>query len=463
MAGPWEDYQAAPGLTSAPWEDYQPVKEEGTLTKLARMPKEAVSQIPYVGKAASFLVPETPGQWGALAGLAATSAIPGLGQLGLAGRVGASALGAMGGSVAGGQTEPTEIAKEGATAAAGQALGEGAGKALGAGAGYVGRQLKGGTQKLLDEYGSKLAALIPNIGGQKFTPTRFFDVVMGGKGDKALSDAYQAGVSDIQKQVGPNAFLQNPTITGIIKKYLPNAEYSSNLSVITEPLRNRGATAPAHLVLDAGTNASGGFSQSQPITVENAMKAAQEIAARARLAAAKPEGAILGREMRQANIELRNAIADELNNTAPGTGDTYKAINDAFRRGITTLDVLKDNADKIFQQSATKPVINTGALARAHNMAAAELERAGAGELGAAARRGADIGAGDVSMKIPGTGIFFGGSGVRGRLSEGGLSIPSYAGQPAGSPVSPYVSGTIGQMTINRLIDELEKLKNRNP
>jgi len=483
MAGmPWEDYQATtlPAISSgstqptqtAPWEDFAPVKEEGTLTKLARMPKEAVSQltklarmpkeavsqIPYVGKAASYLLPDTPGQWGALAGLTAVGAIPGVGEAAAAARIapwalraGASALGAMTGSVAGGETQPLEVAKEGAGAAVGQMGGEAAGNVLGKAAGYVGRQMKGGVQKLLDEYGGKLAEIIPGVGGQKFTPTRFFDVVMGGKGDKALTDAYQAGMNDIKQQVGPNAFLQNPTITGIINKYLPKSDFGSDIGIFGRT----GNTAPAHLVL-------GGETSGNPISVDDAIKAAQEIAARARLAGAKPEGAILGREMRQANIELRKAIADELNTAAPGTGDTYQAINDAFHKGVTTLDVLKDNADKIFQQSATKPTINTGALARAHNMAAAELNRVGGGELGAASRRGADIGAGDVSMKIPGTGLFFGGSGVRGRLSEAGLTIPNYAGQPsAGSAASPFVSGPIGQITLNRLIEELKKLENR--
>ena len=104
---PWEDYQQAatpnpsnpytvsnmgevvasvpqqpglPSVTPAPWEDFAPVKEEGTLTKLARMPREAVEKIPYVGKAAGYVVPDTPGQWGALAGLTAAQAIPVVGQ-----------------------------------------------------------------------------------------------------------------------------------------------------------------------------------------------------------------------------------------------------------------------------------------------------------------------------------------------------------------------------------------------
>jgi len=431
-------------------------QNEGTLTKLARMPKEAIAKVPYVGKAASYLVPDTPGQWGALAGLTAAGAIPGVGEAAAAAKIapwalraGASALGAMGGSVAGGETQPLEVAKEGAGAAVGQMGGEAAGNVIGKAAGYVGRQMKGGVQKLLDEYGGKLAEIIPGVGGQKFTPTRFFDVVMGGKGDKALTDAYQAGINDIKDKVGPNAFLQNPTITGIINKYLPKSDYGSDIGIIGRT----GATAPAHLVL-------GGETSGNPISIDDAIKAAQEIGARARLAAAKPEGAILGRDMTQANSQLRQAIADELNNTSPGTGDIYRQINDAFKKGVTTLGVLKDNADKIFQQGATKPKINTGALARVHNMAAEQLQKVGADELGAPSRRGADIGAGDVAMKIPGTGIIFGGSGIRGRLSEGGIPLPNYAGQPsAGSAASPFVSGPIGQITLNRLIEELKKLQ----
>ncbi len=434
-------------------------KEEGTLTKLARMPREAVEKIPYVGKAASMVVPDTPGQWGALAGLTAAGAIPGVAEVAAGAKIapwlfraGASALGATAGSAAGGET-PGGIAKEAGGAAAGQMLGEGVGKAIGAGAGYVGRQLKGGATKLLDEYGSKLAEIIPGIGGQKFTPTRFFDVVMGGKGDKALGDAYQAGIDEIKNKVGPNAFLQDPKITGIINKYLPKADYAANLGTMTQNITGQGATAPAHLVL-------GGATSGTPISIDNAIKAAQEIGARARLAAAKPEGAILGREMRQANTELRQAIADQLNQTAPGTGDIYHKINDSFRKGTITLDMIKKNGKDIFQQGSTGPKINAEALARAHNMAAAEMENVGAGELGSAARRGAPIGGGDVQKEIPGTSWFFGDSGIRGRVSSQGLSVPAYAGQPgAGSAASPYVSGPIGQMTINRLIEALKQLE----
>ncbi|MES2367377.1 MAG: hypothetical protein V4563_15985, partial [Pseudomonadota bacterium] len=385
-------------------------------------------------------------------GLTAASAIPGVAEVAAGAKIapwlfraGASALGATAGSAAGGET-PMGIAGEAGGAALGQAGGEGVGKAIGAGAGYVGRQLKGGAQKLLDEYGGKLAEIIPGVGGQKFTPTRFFDVVMGGKGDKALGDAYQAGIDEIKNKVGPNAFLQDPTITGIINKYLPKANYASNLGTMTQNITGQGATAPAHLIL-------GGQTSGNPISIENAIKAAQEIGARARLAAAKPEGAILGREMRQANTELRQAIADQLNQAAPGTGDIYHQLNDSFRKGATTLDMIKQNAEDIFQQGSTGPKINAGALARAHNMAAAEMEKAGAGELGAAARRGAPIGAGDVAKEIPSTSWFFGDSGpMHGRLTPRGLSVPAYAGQPgAGSAASPYVSGPIGQMTINRL------------
>ncbi len=471
MAMPWEDYQQAsapvnapqqpglPSVTPAPWEDFAPVKEEGTLTKLAKMPRAAVEKIPYVGKAAGYAIPDTPGQWGALAGLTAASAIPGVGEAAAAAKIapwlfraGASALGATAGSAAGGET-PMGIAAEAGQAAGGQMLGEGVGKAIGAGAGYVGRQLKGGAQKLLDEYGSKLAEIIPGVGGQKFTPTRFFDVVMGGKGDKALGDAYQAGIDEITSKVGPNAFLQDPTITGIINKYLPKADYASNIGTMTQNITGQGATAPAHLIL-------GGQTSGNPISIDNAIKAAQEIGARARLAAAKPEGAILGREMRQANTELRQAIADQLNQAAPGAGDIYHKINDSFRKGATTLDMIKQNAEDIFQQGSTGPKINAGALARAHNMAAAEMEKVGADELGSAARRGAPIGGGDTKTKIPGTGLFFGGSGLRGRVSESPIGIPNYAGQPnAGSAASPYVSGPIGQMTINRLIEALKQLE----
>jgi len=485
MAGPWEDYQQGasqdakivpmdaptaaawkaprspglPSVTPAPWEDFAPVKEEGTLTKYARMPREAVEKVPYVGKAASMLVPDTPGQWGALAGLTAAQAIPVVGQYAAAAKIapwlfraGASALGATAGSVAGGERDPVEVAKEAGGAAAGQMLGEGVGKAIGAGAGYVGRQLKGGAQKLLDEYGGKLAEIIPGVGGKKFTPTRFFDVVMGGKGDKALDDAYKAGINEIASKVGPNAFLQDPTITGIINKYLPKADYAANLSTMTKNITEQGATAPAHMVL-------GGQTSGNPISIENAMTAAREIGARARIAAKQPEGKILGHEMEQANFELRQAIADKLDNIAPGTGNIYHQINDSFRKGITTLGMIKQNAEDIFQQGATGPKINAGALARAHNMAAAEMEKVGADELGAAARRGAPLGGGDTKLKIPGTGLFFGGSGIRGRLSESGIGLPNFAGQPsAGSAASPYVSGPIGQITINRLIEELKKL-----
>lgn len=446
-----------PGTSRYTFEDAP--KEEGTLTKLARMPREAVEKVPYVGKAASYLVPDTPGQWGALAGLTAAGAIPGVAEVAGAAKIapwlfraGASALGATAGSVAGGERDPVEVAKEAGGAAAGQMLGEGVGKAIGAGAGYVGRQLKGGAHKLLDEYGSKLAEIIPGVGGQKFTPTRFFDVVMGGKGQTALDDAYKAGVEEIKSKVGPNAFLQDPTISGIINKYLPKSDYNSNISTITQNITGQGATAPAHLVF-------GGKTSGQPISVDNAIAAAQEIGARARILSKSQEGKILGREMRQANAEIRQAIADKLDEAAAGAGDIYHQLNDSFRKGITTLDVLKQNAKDIFQQGSTGPKIDTGALARVHNMAAAELERAGADELGSAARRGAPLGAGDTKLKIPGTGLFFGGSGIRGRLSESGIGIPNYAGQPnAGSAASPYVSGPIGQITINRLIEELKKL-----
>jgi hypothetical protein len=163
--------------------------------------------------------------------------------------------------------------------------------------------------------------------------------------------------------------------------------------------------------------------------------------------------------MRQANAEIRQAIADKLDEAAAGAGDIYHQLNDSFRKGVTTLDMIKQNAEDIFQQGATGPKINAGALARAHNMAAAEMEKVGADELGAAARRGAPLGAGDTKVKIPGTGLFFGGSGIRGRLSESGIGLPNFAGQPgAGSAASPYVSGPIGQITINRLIEELKKL-----
>ena len=74
------------------------------------MPREAVEKIPYVGKAASMVVPDTPGQWGALAGLTAAGAIPGVGEAAAAAKIapwlfraGASALGATAGSAAGGE------------------------------------------------------------------------------------------------------------------------------------------------------------------------------------------------------------------------------------------------------------------------------------------------------------------------------------------------------------------------
>ncbi len=450
---------ASAGNTGGDVFDQVAPKEEGTLTKLARMPREAVEKVPYVGKAASMLVPDTPGQWGALAGLTAAGAIPGVAEVAGAAKIapwlfraGASALGATAGSVAGGERDPVEVAKEAGGAAAGQMLGEG-GKAIGAGAGYVGRQLKGGAQKLLDEYGSKLAEIIPGVGGQKFTPTRFMDVVTGGKGDKALEEAYQAGINEIQSKVGPNAFLQDPTISGIINKYLPKSDYASNIQTITKNITGQGATAPAHLVF-------GGQTSGQPISVENAIKAAQELGARARIAAKAPEGGILGRDLTQANRELRQAIADNLDKAAPGTGDIYHQLNDSFRKGKTTLEMIQKNAEDIFKQGSTSPKIDTGALARVHNMAAAELEKVGADELGSAARRGAPLGAGDTKSKIPGTGLFFGGSGVRGRLSESPIGISNYAGQPsAGSAASPYVSGPIGQMTINRLIEALKQLE----
>ncbi len=446
-----------PGTSRYEFEDAP--KEDGTLTKLARMPREAVEKIPYVGKAASMVVPDTPGQWGALAGLTAAGAIPGVAEVAAGAKIapwlfraGASALGAAAGSAAGGDKTPMGIAGEAAGAGLGQMAGEGVGKAIGAGVGYAQRQLKGGAQKLLDEYGGKLAEIIPGIGGKKFTPTRFMDVVTGGKGKTALDDAYKAGVEEIKNQVGPNAFLQDPTITGIINKYLPKADYASNIGTMTENITGQGATAPAHLVL-------GGKTSGNPISIEDAIKAAQEIGVRSRILSKKEGGEILGREMRDANIELRKAIGDNLDQAAPGAGDIYHQLNDSFRKGITTLDVLKKNAKDIFQQGPTGPKIDTGALARVHNMAAAELEKVGADELGSAARRGAPLGAGDTKIKVPGTGLLFGGSGLRGRLSESQMGIPNFAGQPnAGSAASPYVSGPIGQITINRLIEELKKL-----
>ena len=54
---------ASAGNTGGDIFDQVAPQNEGTLTKLARMPKEAVAQVPYVGKAASYLVPDTPGQW----------------------------------------------------------------------------------------------------------------------------------------------------------------------------------------------------------------------------------------------------------------------------------------------------------------------------------------------------------------------------------------------------------------
>jgi hypothetical protein len=391
--------------------------------------------------------------------LTAAGAIPGVAEVAAGAKIapwlfraGASALGAAAGSAAGGDKTPMGIAGEAAGAGLGQIAGEGVGKAIGAGAGYVGRQLKGGAQKLLDEYGSKLAEIIPGIGGKKFTPTRFMDVVTGGKGDKALNDAYQAGIDEITSKVGPNAFLQDPKITGIINKYLPKADYASNLGTMTQNITEQGATAPAHLIL-------GGQTSGNPISVDNAIKAAQEIGARARIAAKAPEGGILGRDLTQANRELRQAIEDNLDKYAPGTGDIYHQLNDSFRKGKTTLEMIQKNAEDIFKQGSTGPKIDTGALARAHNMAAAEMEKVGADELGSAARRGAPLGAGDTKVKLPGMGVFAGGTGIRGRLSESPIGIPAYAGQPgAGSAASPYVSGPIGQITINRLIEELKKL-----
>lgn len=424
----------------------------GALTRLARMPRAGVEALgekagfPTVGKVAGAFVPDTPAQWGALAGLTAAQAIPGVGQLGLLARLGGSALGAAGGSIAGGETDPLEVAKESGIAAAGQALGEGAGKVIGAAAGHVGRQLKGGVQKLLDDYGAKLTEIIPGIATKKFTPTHFADVVMGGKGDKALSDAYSAGVNEIKNLVGPNAYLQNPTITGIIKKYLPEA--APTITQMSEPLRRQGATAPAHLVLNP---------ESQPIALDAAMKAAQEIGARARLVSKRPEGEILGREMRQANEQLRTAISEELNRVTPGAGDVYQQINDSFRRGSRALDLLKENVDTIFLPGTTKPKIDTAELARVHNLAAGDLERAGLGDLAPAARRGAPIGAGDVEAKIPGSSLFFGDvGGLRGRLSKSGVTIPVAAGQPNTYP-SPLISGPAGQLTLSQLLEELKK------
>lgn len=418
--------------------------KEGALTRMARMPKEGVESLgeaagfPTVGKVAGSLLPDTPAGWGALAGLAGASAIPGVGQAAAVSRLlppairaGGAALGAMTGSAAGGERDPTEIGMEGAKAAGANVVGEAAGRALSPVKNLLQRQfqgLKGGVQGFLDQYGDELMKIIPGLRGEPFTPTRFFDVVAGGKGDDALGAAYQAGIDNIKKLVGKGARLQSPEITDILSRYLPE---------------KYGMQAGGRKL--AASSVTGGL----PITIDDAIKGAQEIGARARLAAAKPEGAILGRDMAQANTALRNAIADNLEQMSPGLGEYYKSMNTAFRRGSHVLGIVKDEQDKIFPQGTTGAAVDVPALSRAHNMRLAELRDIGAEDLAAATRRGAPPGAGDVPMKVPGAGIFFGNvQGVRGRVSQPGLRFPLYAGE-SGQQISPFLSGATGQRILD--------------
>jgi len=429
--------------------------QESGLKRFARMPSEAIQKggeaigLPTVGKVASSLVPDTPAGWGALAGLAGASALTGgLGPVaGLAARAGGSALGAMTGSAAGGETDPAEIGKEGLINAATSAAGEGFGKAIGAGKNFLARQAagaKGGIQAYLDKYGAELAKIIPGIQGEQFTPSRFFDVVTGGKGDEALGAAYNAGVKNITKLLGKDAVIADPEVTSILNKYFPQKyggipDYSS-LPMALRPKAEFGLA-------------------NKPISVGDAINAAQELGARASIASKAPEGGILGREMRQANQQLREAIANAIDQKVPGLGDYYKSLNTAFRRGKTVMEPLQDSSQKIFQQGTTGPNINTAELARAHNDALAALRGIDAEDLATVSRRGALPGGGDVSMKIPGTGLFFGGPGeLRGRLSEPRLSVPLYAGQQGtGLNIPPGVSA----LTAQRIMDMIRRYSNQ--
>lgn len=429
---------------------------EGALTRLARIPRAGVEALgekagfPTVGKVAGAFVPDTPAGWGALAGLTAAQAIPVVGQAATVGRFlpaairsGTSAVGAMLGSVAGGERDPLEVGKEGAIAAGSNIVGETVGKGLSAGKDYLVKQGKAGinaTQKLLTQYGDELAKIIPGIQGQEFTPQRIMDLIVGKEGEKAVSAAYKRGIDALKNTVGKNAFVQDPRATRAVQ--LLGREVP--LGQMTAPIREQGAKVPAHLVV-------GG--EAQPIPLADAIKFSQELGAKARIATGRPEGDILAYDMRQANKELRDAIADTVDKIVPGTGDYYRTLNTNFRRGMTALEIPEGEAKKIFKQGPYGTDIDTATLARVHNMNQAKLKSIDAEELGAATRRGAPLGAGDVERKIPGTGIFFGGPGsLSGRVSEYGLTVPSYAGERG-----RQLPGPVSGYSIQRLVDEIRR------
>ena len=115
------------------------------------------------------------------------------------------------------------------------------------------------------------------------------------------------------------------------------------------------------------------------------------------------------------------------------------------------MDVLQENAEKIFLEKSGGTKINERELAKAHNAALAELRKIGGEELASASRRGAPPGAAAERHQIPFTSwLFPGHSGVRFRE---GIQIPAPAGPNVQVP--DWLSGYTGQ----RLAEQIGQIK----
>ena len=407
------------------------------INRLAQMPAQALD--PYTGGWASTLLPTTPAGWGAAAGLAAAAPFTGGGSLApWVARAGMAAIGAGTGAFMGGAT-PAQAGAQGTLTGLGQALiaeplAAGAGKAVEIGKKIVGTTINPYWQKIAD----KVADILPGVKTAKADSQWFINVFRGGEGDKVAGATFGAGIETIKNRLPPNAFVQSPVMTQIVKdnvKNLVSADDALDLRVAGQILNQAGIKAPAHVVLQRG----------QPMTIDTAVKLASELTENAM---SLPSGA----EKRAALVSaerFKKALQDQLNNFDPkmGMGNFYKDLTTDYWRWKSIARAVEEDGDKIFRPGGK---VDTPALAYAvNNKALAKMrEVPGGAEFASAVARGAPGGGGDVHHRIPFSAYLFG----RTRVADPGLNIVIPAGAPpgrvAGALTSPTLFGyPIGQAT----------------
>jgi len=415
--------QAIGGLPAASGEGFS-----ASLNKFAKMPGEALGQIPVVGGALQAVTPSTPAGWGGMAaGLAAAPFTAGMSIPATAAITGgAAALGGTAGALAGGQ-DLGDAATTGAVEGAGQALGSGF-------TGFIGKQIAGRLSPIISKFGDELMRVIPGVRTNKPTPSWLHQIVQGGEGQAALSRAYEQGADAIENAAGSNAFIQSPIVDDVLRRFRKLLPSASNIAL---PAGTRGQ--PAHLAL-----------QYQPVGVRDAITLAQELGeAASKMAKNDP---VRARVLQNANQDLRSEIAQELENYGQGLGDAYRRINTEYGRGITALNVLKKSADDIFvQSSGSQPKIDEAALARAFNDAGAAMRKWQLGEVAAATRRGGAPGTGATQLRLPAISSYLGTQGLGHARFHRGLSMTNYPGLPV--PGTQAGGGLAGQELFGNLIN----------